>query len=199
MATEVSRKEILKGLTIGTLLTLALFLSSMLFAMPVLAVFIPLPGIYYYFKSGKGLTFGIVALTTLLVAAVTVTISLTTTNVPVSTALAYIVLYVIYGGIISIILPAIYAKKRNAAKAVFYTTCIIFALIALSAFLYSVYNGNSIQNSVFGNVDKFVDQAIPQLTDLYQKQGVKSEDIEVITEWFKQAGNILKETFPAVI
>lgn len=167
----------------GAVLTLALFLAYTSF--PVIGLvpgcMAPLPGIYYYLKRGAAAGIAVLLLTLLVLSLLgdhTATL-----------------LYILQCGLMSILLPMFYIRGKNLAKSIAYTVGIIFLLIVLLAVGYGVWTGTDLQAYILKGIETSIDQAI----SVYEKQGLKGDELQMVTQGMKQAGAFIARVFPALM
>jgi uncharacterized protein YybS (DUF2232 family) len=176
-------REMLLDATKGTVLTLALFLAYITF--PVLGllpgIFAPLPGIYFYLK--RGATAGV----TVLVITVVVLLLMGESSIP--------ILYLLQSGLIAVLLPLFFMQGKGLARAIAYAVGINYLLIVALAIAYGLWAGIDLQELVVKGIETSTNQAIT----LYEKQGVKGEDIKMLTEGIQQAGQLIGRLFPALL
>jgi uncharacterized protein YybS (DUF2232 family) len=176
-------RDLLLDATKGTVLTLALFLAYVTF--PVLGllpgIFTSLPGIYFYLKRGAAAGMTVLALT------VTVLLMMGDASIP--------VLYLLQSGLTSLLLPFFFLQGKGMARAIAYAVGINFLLIVALAVGYGLSTGIDLQDLLVKGIETSTKQAIT----LYEKQGIKGEDIKLLTEGIQQAGHLIGRLFPALL
>ena len=176
-------RELLLDAVKGTVLTLALFLAYITF--PVLGllpgIFTSLPGFYYYLKRGATTGAVVVVLTGI------VLLLLGDPKVP--------ILYLLQSGLIALLLPFFYMQGRGTARAIAYAVGFNFLLIVVLAISYGSWSGVDLQGLIVKGIETSTTQAIA----VYEKQGIKAEDIKQFTEGMQQAGRFIGQVFPALI
>lgn len=176
-------KELLFDVIKGGVLTLALFLAFVSF--PVIGllpgVFVPLPAIYYYCKRGAvtGLTIFV----------------LTTVVLLIMGERSVTLLYLLQSGIISLLLPMFYLQGKGAARAIVFTTGINYLLIVLLAVVYGIWSGTALQATLQQGITTSTEQAIT----VYSKQGLSADELEMLSQGIRQAGQLMVKTFPALL
>ncbi len=167
----------------GIVLTLALFLAYV--NLPVIGLlpglFAPLPGIYYYLKSGAAAGIAIPLATVLALCAMN----------DISAAL----LYFLQCGLISMLLPFFYRQGRGAAGAIAYAVGINFLLIVVVTVSYAIWAGLDLQGTILRGIEDSITQAIK----VYEQQGLQGEDLETLTQGMRQAGTLIGRIFPSLI
>ena len=167
----------------GAVLTLALFLAYVTFPLVGLlpGLIAPLPGIYYYLK--RGTIAGVV------ITAITVSVLCAMNDF--SAAL----LYVMQCGLLSLLLPCFYRQGRGAARALAYAVGINFIVIVVLTVGYALWAGIDLQGSILKGIETSISQALT----VYVKQGLKGEDLQLLTQGMHQAGTLIGQTFPALL
>ncbi|KAF0219513.1 MAG: hypothetical protein FD174_1973 [Geobacteraceae bacterium] len=167
----------------GSIATLTLFLAYISFPLVGLlpGVFAPLPCMYYTLKSGKLVGSAIVAIVAVVLAIVVD---------PETTAL-----YLLQCGIISLSLPLFLAKGRGAARAIAYAVTLNIAVILVLAAVYGLSQGVDLDRQVL----KGVETSISQTTLLYEKKGLKGDELKLLQQGMKQAGVVIARIYPALL
>lgn len=176
-------RELLLDACKGAILTLALFLAYVTFPLVGLlpGLIAPLPGMYFYLK--RGVTAGIVTVAgTILVLLAMNEISAT-------------LLYLLQCGIITLLLPFFYLQGKGAARAIAYAVGINFLLIVVLTVGYAMWAGIDLQ----GNILKGIETSMTQAVKVYEKQGLKGEDLQILTQGMQQAGSLIGKVFPALL
>lgn len=176
-------RELLLDAFKGGVFTLALFLAYVTF--PVIGllpgIFTPLPAIYYFCKRGATAGLAAVAITT------AVLIIMGEGAVP--------LLYLLQAGIISLLLPWYYLQGKGTARAIAYPVGINFLLIVALAVAYGFWSGTDLQATLLKGIERSTEQAIA----IYSKQGLSTEDLEMLTQGIRQAGTLIARLFPALL
>ena len=167
----------------GTLLTLVLFLAYVSVPMAGFfpGLFTPLPGMYYACRRGTPVA--------LLVAGVTVgtLLLLGERTLP--------LLYLLQYGVITLLLPLFYRQGKGAARALGLTVAVNAALVLVLAVGYGLATGVNLQAVVLQGVEANVKQALA----IYEKQGLKGEELQLLGQGMAQAARFVGQTFPALI
>lgn len=176
-------RELLLDAIKGTVLTLALFLAYVTF--PVIGllpgIFTPLPGIYYYLKRGAATGVALFALTSI------VLLLLGDPTVA--------VLYLLQSGLAALLIPFFFMQGKGSARAIAYAVGINFLLIVLLAIGYGLWTGVNLTELLLKGIETSTNQAIA----LYEKQGLKDEDIKQLAAGIHQAGQFIGRVFPALL
>jgi len=176
-------RELLLDAIKGGVLTLALFLAYVTFPVVGLlpGIFAPLPAIYCFCKRGAAAGLAVFVITT-----VVLTI-MGESSVP--------LLYVLQSGITGLLLPWYYLQGKGTARAIAYPVCINFLLIVVLAAAYGFWSGTDLQATLLKGIESSTEQAIA----IYSKQGLTAEDLEMLTQGIRQAGELIAKIFPALL
>jgi uncharacterized protein YybS (DUF2232 family) len=166
----------------GTLLTLVLFLAYV--TVPVVGFFpgllTPLPGMFYACKRRSLVAVFIVAMAT------GVLLLIGERSVP--------LLYLLQYGVITMVLPVLYRQGRGAARAIILAVGINAVLVLVLAAGYGVVTGADLQGLVVQGIQTNVKQAVA----INEKQGLKGEDLQLLTQGMEQAARFVGRVFPAL-
>ena len=167
----------------GGVLTLALFLAYVTF--PVIGllpgIFVPLPAIYFYLK--RGMVTGV----TIFTITVVVLAAMGEGSVP--------LLYICQAGIISLLIPYFYLQGKGTARSIAYSVGIVSLLIASIAAVFGIWSGVDLQATLLSGIRTSTDQAVA----IYSKQGLKKEELDLLTSGMRQAGELIARVFPALL
>jgi len=167
---KVPDKGVLLDIGKGSIATISLFVAYMI--IPVVGlmpgVYAPLPAMYYTIKSGRG-----VGLTIMLI---TVALLVVISN-PMIT-----MLYLIQGGLISVTLPHFLLKGYGGLRSIVTGVAINIACLLLIALIAWQYYGQNVNQIVV----KWIDTSISEATAMYDKSGLKKEDILSLQQETKQ-------------
>lgn len=176
-------RELLIDAVKGGALTLALFLAYVTFPVLGLAagIFAPLPAIYYYLKRG--------AVAGVLTFAITLTVLMIMGEASIP------LLYLLQCGLTGIMLPFFYLQGRGAARAIAYSVGVNFLLIVVAALAYGFWSGADLQAILIKGISSSTEQAIA----IYGKQGLSPEELDLLTQGIKHAGDLIARVFPALL
>jgi uncharacterized protein YybS (DUF2232 family) len=174
-------KGILLDLVKGSVATLTLFLAYVMF--PVVGMlpglFAPFPAIYYTLKRDRTIGAAIVAVSALALL----------------TDPAATLLYLLQCGVISLTLPVFLARGKMGARSIAYTVAINLGVILLLAGIYGAVQGVNLHAQVL----KSIQSNISQVTPLYEKAGIKGEDLKSLQENMEEAGKLIGRIYPALV
>lgn len=166
----------------GSIATLALF--SAYISLPLAGflpgLFAPLPGMYYILKSGKSVGFAIVLITTALLAIIA------DPMVP--------LLYLAQSGLISLALPYFLGKGWGGARAIAISAFVTFASLLLAAAFFWMVRGVDPHGAIL----KGISSSISQTALLYEKSGLKGEELQTLQQGVKETGALIARIYPAI-
>ena len=179
---NVPNKRVMLDLGKGCLATLALFLAyiSLPLAGFIPGLFAPLPTMYYTLKSGKGVGIAIVLTTS---AALVIIANPTIT-----------LLYLLQGGVLSVALPHFLLKGWGGTRSIVSSVAICFACLLLIVVLAWQFKGLDVNEKVLTGINSSISQSIA----LYEKSGLKGEDLLALQQGMKQVGGIIGRIYPAL-
>jgi len=167
----------------GSIATLALFLAYVM--LPLIGMFpglfAPLPAIYFTLKRGRITGAAIVAITILVLALVTG---------PSAT-----LLYVLQCGVMSLALPVFLAAGKGGARSIAYTMAVNLGLLLLVVAIYGAASGGNLHAQVLSGIKA----TISQTAVLYEKAGLKGEDLQAVQQEMAQAGELIGRIYPALV
>lgn len=166
----------------GSVATIALFLAYA--SVPLVGVFggmlAPLPGILYTLRRGR---------------AVGVAIVLATGAVLVMVAdLSALSLYLVQCASVSLLLP-LFLSERSTARAIVYTAAGSVAAIGGLGIGYGLMHGVNIDAEVL----KWINTSISHTATLYEKSGLKGDELQNLQQGLQQAGQLLGRVYPAMV
>lgn len=167
----------------GSVATATLFLAFIL--LPVIGMipglFAPAPGVFFSLKSGRATGIAIVLATSALLAAVAD---------PASVAI-----YLLQAGVMSLALPEFLVRLKGGARSVVYAVAINLVFMMAAAALYGYYTGADLH----AKVTKGVQASIAQTAMIYEKAGVKGDELKAMQESMQQAGALIVTIYPALV
>ena len=167
----------------GSVATATLFLAFMF--LPVFGMipgmFATAPAVYYALKQGRGTGFTVVLATSALLSAVADP--------------ATLLIYLLQAGVMSLALPEFLLRLKGGARSVVYTVAINLLLIVVAAAIYGQATGGQLH----AKIAKGVETSIAQTGMLYQKAGIKGEELQAMQESMHQAGALIVTIYPALV
>lgn len=167
----------------GSVATLALFLAYVMFPLVGMlpGLFAPFPAIFYGLKRGWSTGIAIVLVVTVVLA--------------LQADIAAILLYLLQCGIISLALPVFLAKGKGGGRSIAYTVAINLGVLLLVAGFYGAIRGGDLHAQVL----KGIQTSIAQTAALYEKAGVKGEELTTLREGMADAGALIGRIYPALV
>ena len=167
----------------GSVATATLFLAFIF--LPVFGMipglFATAPALFFTLKSGRKTGLLVVLATSALLAAVA--------DPP--TAL----IYLLQAGVMSMALAEFLLRLKGGARSVVYSVAINLLLLLVAAVLYGYYTGADLH----AKVTKGVQASIAQTALLYEKAGVKGDDLKALQDSMHQAGALIVTIYPALL
>jgi uncharacterized protein YybS (DUF2232 family) len=171
--------DVIKGSVATATLFLAFILVPILGMVP--GLFAPVPGIFFALKSGRKTGIAIVLVTSALLAAITDP--------------AVLVIYLLQAGILSLALPEFLIRLKGGARSVVYAVAVNLVCIMAVAALYGYVTGGDLHAKVI----KGVESSIAQTAALYEKAGIKGDELKAYQESMHQAGALIVTIYPALV
>jgi uncharacterized protein YybS (DUF2232 family) len=173
----------LVDLLIGSIATLALFLAYVMFPLVgmIPGILAPFPAIYYSLKRGRVIGAAIVLITTVVLV--------------VLADFAAILLYLLQCGVISLALPGFLSSGRGGARSIAYSVAIALSVILLMAGIYGATQGGDMHAQVL----KGIQSSLSQTSALYERAGVKGEDLKTLQQGMAEAGTLIGRIYPALV
>jgi len=167
----------------GSVATVALFLAyiTLPLAGVLPGIFAPLPGMYYTLKNGKSVGIAIVLISAGSLAILANPMTL--------------FLYLVQSGLMSLVMPYILAKGWGGARAIAFSVSAGLACILLVVLFAWLVRGIDLH----GEILKGINSSISQTVKLYEKSGLKEEDLQSLRQGMEQAGAMIGRVYPALI
>ena len=164
-------------------MTLALFLAFTTIPAAGLfpGIFIPLPAIFYSFKRGRVAGAAIVAISAVVLGIMADGIT--------------IAMYLVQGGVLALVLPYCLAEGKGAARSLAYAVAVNLALILTLAVVYGVVREVNLDQQIL----KGIETSIEQTAALYEKAGLKGEELATLKEGLTAAGQQMGRVYPAMM
>ena len=167
----------------GSVATVTLFLAFIF--LPVFGMipglFAPVPGVFFGLKSGRGTGIAIVLASAALLAVVADPLT--------------VLIYLLHVAVMSLALPEFLIRLKGGARTVVYSVAINLVLIMIAAAVYGYFTGNELQSKV----TKGVAASIAQTAALYEKAGIKGDELKALQESMHQAGALIVTIYPALV
>jgi len=173
----------LTAVLVGAAGTFALFAAS--FVIPPIGFFsgilAPFPVMYFRLRHGRSIGFIILLAA---VAAMTAVFGVNAAAV-----------YLLQCGIIALVLPELLLRGYGAARSIAWTTAINVAILAVSAVIFTQVSGQDLHQSVSGEISTSISRALA----LYEKSGVKGEDLSMVKKSMDMAAALVIRIYPSLV
>jgi uncharacterized protein YybS (DUF2232 family) len=167
----------------GSVATATLFLAFMM--LPVFGLipglFTPAPALFYSMKGGRKSGFCIVAVTCALLVAVADP--------------AAVAIYLLQAGVLSLALTEFLLRLKGGARSTVYAVAINLVILLAAAALYSYLTGADLHAKITHGVQS----SIAQTVQLYEKAGIKGDELKGLQESMSQAGALILTVYPALV
>ncbi|AJE02636.1 YybS family protein [Geobacter pickeringii] len=171
--------DILKGGVVSAILYAA-FLSLPVFGLAA-AVVTPFPVLYIGLKRGMGTGAGVALLAAALV---------TLVGGPLAS-----VLYVVQAALLALVLAWGITRGYSASRSIATAVLVVLGVTAALAALYAVASGIDLH----GKVVAAIRGSIAQSLALYEKKGIKGDELKPFRETLEQGGEMLSQLYPALL
>ncbi|MEI6205211.1 MAG: YybS family protein [Desulfuromonadales bacterium] len=104
-------------------------------------------------------------------------------------------LYLGMCGTISMLMPELLSRGLSGSRVMFWTTAANLTVLTVFIFLYSISTGQDLQQFVIQEITSSLRQAMA----IYEKGGVKGEDLDLIKQSMKMVAGLLYRLYPAVV
>jgi len=141
----------------------------------------PFPAAYYRFRHGRATGIIIILGTT---AAMTAYFGLSAGT-----------FYLVQCGLIALLLPELLLRGFSATRSIVWTTAAIVTLLTVVVLFFSMTSGQNVHQIVVAEIQKSVAQA----ADIYEKSGVKGEELAVLKQTMATAAELVIRMYPALI
>ncbi|MEI6702125.1 MAG: YybS family protein [Deltaproteobacteria bacterium] len=104
-------------------------------------------------------------------------------------------LYLGMCGVIGMLMPELLARGFSGSRTLFWTTSANLAVLAAGILIYSISSGLDLHQFVSAEIASSLNQAMT----IYEKGGVKGEDLDLIKESMKMVAYLLYRLYPAFV
>ena len=104
-------------------------------------------------------------------------------------------LYLGMCGIIGLFMPELLARSFSGSRTMFWTTAANLAVLFAGIFLYSTSAEVSLQQLISAEITSSMTQAAA----IYEKSGIKGDDLELVKQSMKTVSELLLRLYPALI
>jgi hypothetical protein len=141
----------------------------------------PFPAAYFRFRHGRGTAVIIILGAT---AAMTAYFGLSAGT-----------FYVVQCGLIALLLPELLLRGFSATRSIVWTTSAIVVMLTAAVIFFSLTSGQNVHQMAVAEIQKSVAQAAA----IYEKSGVKGEELEVLKQTMASAADLVIRMYPALI
>ncbi|MBJ6723462.1 YybS family protein [Geomesophilobacter sediminis] len=167
----------------GSVATAALFLAFI--SLPVIGLIpgfcVPTPGVYYSLKSGRMTGIAIVLMTVALLVAL---------RDP-----AALIIYLLQAGVMTLTLPEFLKRNKGGARSIVYAVAVNLAVVLVVAAAFGMITGTDLHAKII----KGVNASINQTGQVYEKMGVKGDELKGLQDSMRQAASLIVTIYPALI
>ena len=167
----------------GSVATATLFLAFM--HLPIIGMipglFAPAPGVFYALKSGRNTGIAVLLMTSGLLGVV-----------------AYpetVAIYLLQAGVMSVALPEFLTRLKGGARAAVYAVAANLLCMTVAAALYGYLTGTDLH----AKISKGVQASIAQTALIYEKAGIKGDELKALQDSMHQAGTLIVTIYPALV
>jgi len=173
----------ISAIAIGTAGTFILFAAYMVippagFFSGLLA---PFPALFFRFRHGRG-------------TAIIITLGATTLLTAIFGIQAGAA-YLLQCGVVALLMPEFLIKGYGAARTITWTTAVNLAVFALAALAFSLISGQNIHLLAI----KEINDSIAQTIAIYEKAGIKGDELDLIKHSMASAAAIIIRIYPALL
>lgn len=104
-------------------------------------------------------------------------------------------LYLAVCGMVSFLMPELLLRGISGSRALFWTTAANLLVFSTGFFIYSFYSGINLQQLISAEISNSFKQAIA----LYEKSGVKGEELDFLKRTMSTAAEMLQRLYPALV
>lgn len=167
----------------GSVATVTLFLAFVY--LPVVGtipgLFASAPAAFYALKRGRGTGLAIVLGSCALLLGIAD---------PAAAAI-----YLLQAGVLSLALPEFLLRHKGGARSVIYSVAITITVLLVAALVYVAATGADLH----AKINKGVQTSINQTALLYEKAGVKGDELKALQDSMHQAGQLVVTIYPALV
>lgn len=98
-------------------------------------------------------------------------------------------------GMIGFLMPELLLRGGSGSRALFWTTAANLLIFSVGYIVYSTVSDNSVEQLISAEISGSLNQAVA----IYEKSGVKGEDLELLKHSMATAADLLKRLYPALV
>jgi uncharacterized protein YybS (DUF2232 family) len=103
--------------------------------------------------------------------------------------------YLVQCGLIAILLPELLLRGFSATRSIVWTASAIVVMLTFAVVFFSLTSGQNVHQMAVAEIQKSVAQAAA----IYEKSGVKGEELEVLKQTMASAADLVIRMYPALI
>jgi uncharacterized protein YybS (DUF2232 family) len=104
-------------------------------------------------------------------------------------------LYLGMCGMIGFIMPELLLRGVSGSRALFWTTVANLVIFSVGFIVYSTMSGTNLQQLISAEISDSVKQAVA----IYEKAGVKGEELELLKRSMATGGELMQRLYPALV
>lgn len=105
------------------------------------------------------------------------------------------ILFLVMCGMIGFLMPELLLRGFSGSRALFWTTAANLLVFCVGFFVYCSVSDSSVQQLISSEISGSLNQAI----SIYEKSGVKGEDLELVRQSMATAADLLQRLYPALV
>jgi len=98
-------------------------------------------------------------------------------------------------GVTGLFMPELLVRSYSGSRAIYWTTAANLAVLFSGVLLYSASSGVNLQQMISAEVSSSMNQAVA----IYEKSGVKGEELDLVKQTMKTVSDLLFRLYPALI
>ncbi len=103
--------------------------------------------------------------------------------------------YLVQCGLIAFLLPELLLRGFSATRSIVWTTSAIVVMLTFAVVFFSLTSGQNVHQMAVAEIQKSVAQAVA----IYEKSGVKGEELDVLKQTMASAADLVIRMYPALI
>jgi uncharacterized protein YybS (DUF2232 family) len=103
--------------------------------------------------------------------------------------------YLVQCGLIALLMPELLLSGFSAARSIVWTTAANMALLTMAVVFFSLTSGQDTHQLVVAEIQKSVAQAV----SIYEKSGVKGDELVVLKQTMAKAADLVIRMYPALV
>ena len=104
-------------------------------------------------------------------------------------------IYLLQAGVLSLALPEFLLRQKGGARSVIYSVAVTIAVLMVAALVYVAATGADLH----AKINQGVQTSINQTALLYEKAGVKGDELKALQDSMHQAGQLVVTIYPALV